>query len=418
VEWYPAGTPPRLLVRPDGKRVCCPFSGAPEISAEEAMATEQLTEICTLSERSSQIDMEYGRAQQMLEAFVTYAPASIAMFDREMRYLRHSSKWKAATGLSDIPLEGKCHYDVFPNIPEDWIEAHRRGLAGEIVKGESDWTRPDGRSVSYRWEVHPWGEPGMKPAGVMILFEDITEARKLEAQMRNAQKMDAVGRLAGGIAHEFRNALCVILLQIDLAKGEIASGNPAYAHLDAIHKAARHAGTITENLLTFSRKRAFNPEPFILDDFLNELAVIIKPLAGDHIRVKMDCRSKAAKILFDPMQLEQVIINLVTNAIDAMSGTGTLTISTQLPSRWQIGDAASREGVVLSVRDTGTGIAVDDLPHIFEPFYTTKEAGKGTGLGLAISYGIVTQGGGSIEIDSKPGEGTQFDVFLPSYPRS
>jgi two-component system, cell cycle sensor histidine kinase and response regulator CckA len=384
--------------------------------AEQAMATEQLTETCTLTQRSSQVDMEYKRAQQMLEAFVTYAPASIAMFDRNMRYLRCSRKWKEATGLSDAPLEGKCHYDVFPAMPEEWKEAHRRGLSGEVVKGENEWTRPDGVQVCLRWEVHPWGDPGMKPSGVMILFEDITEPRKLEAQLRNAQKMDAVGRLAGGIAHEFRNALCVILLQLDLAKGEVAPGTPAYAHLEAIHKAARHAGTITENLLTFSRKRAFNPEPFVLDTFLNELGVIIRPLAGDHIRVEMDCRSSSAKVLFDPMQLEQVIINLVCNAADAMTVGGTLTIATQVLRVESAGQTTSRDCAVVSVRDTGTGITAAHLPHIFEPFYTTKEVGKGTGLGLAISYGIVTQGGGSIEVQSTPGKGTQFDVLLPLYP--
>lgn len=382
------------------------------------MPTEQLTEIDTLPpEPSLQLDAEYKRAQQMLETFVTCAPASIAMFDRNMRYLRHSSKWKVATGISDIPLEGRCHYDVFPDIPEYWKEAHRRGLAGEIVKGESDWVRPDGVHVSYRWEVHPWGNAGGAPCGVMILFEDITDARKLEAQLRNAQKMDAVGRLAGGIAHEFRNALCVILLQIDLAKSEVARGTPAYGHLEAIQKAARHAGTITENLLTFSRQRAFNPEPFVLDSFLDELRVIIRPLAGDHIRVEMDYRSNGARIFFDPMQLEQVIINLVCNATDAMSGSGTLTISTYLPNHEQGTNVESRNSVVLSVQDTGTGIPAAHLPHIFEPFYTTKDVGQGTGLGLAISYGIVTQGGGSIEVDSSPGKGTRFDVFLPLSPR-
>ncbi len=383
------------------------------------MATEQLTEIYNINPRSPQVDMEYQRAQQMLEAFVTYAPVSIAMFDRNMCYLRCSNKWKLATGLSEAPLEGKCHYDVFPEMPDDWKEAHRRGLAGEVVKGESEWTRPDGAQVCFRWEVHPWGEAGLEPSGIMILFEDITEAHKLEAQLRNAQKMDAVGRLAGGIAHEFRNALCVILLQIDLAKGEVAPGSAAYTHLEAIHKAARHAGSITENLLTFSRKRAFNPEPFILDNFLTELGVIVRPLAGDHIRVDLECHSDGAKVLFDPMQLEQVLINLVCNSVDAMAGTGTLTISTQFARRERSPQPVdSRNCLVLSVRDTGTGIAAENLPHIFEPFYTTKEVGKGTGLGLAISYGIVTQGGGSIEVHSTPGEGTQFDVYLPLYARS
>ena len=225
--------------------------------------------------------------------------------------------------------------------------------------------------------------------------------------------MDAVGRLAGGIAHEFRNALCVILLQVDLAKGELSPTTPAYMHLDAIHKAARHASTITENLLAFSRKRAFNPEPFILDNFIDELAPIVRPLAGDHIRVDMDCGSNGAKVLFDPMQLEQVLINLVCNALDAMTGSGTLTIST----RERPPEGGRAKSIVLSVRDTGTGISPAELPHIFEPFYTTKEVGKGTGLGLAISYGIVTQGGGSFEVHSTPGKGTNFDVFLPLYPR-
>jgi signal transduction histidine kinase len=132
----------------------------------------------------------------------------------------------------------------------------------------------------------------------------------------------------------------------------------------------------------------------------------------------MDCRSEGAKVLFDPMQLEQVIINIVCNAVDAMAGNGTLTISTH-PPRPQRGDHGDqRNGVVLSVRDTGTGITATHLPHIFEPFYTTKEVGKGTGLGLAISYGIVTQGGGSIEVHSTPGKGTCFDVFLPLYSKS
>jgi PAS domain S-box-containing protein len=364
-------------------------------------------------------DEELRLAQQMLEAFIHYAPAPIAMFDRKMCYVRSSLEWRRACGLSDAPLAGICHYDVFPDMPEEWKEAHARGMAGEIVRGENEWIRADGRPSHIRWQVRPWGDAGVQTGGVIVLFEDMTEARKVEAQLRNAQKMDAVGRLAGGIAHEFRNALCVILLQLDLAKGEVAPETEAYTHLEAIHKAARHAGTITENLLAFSRKRAFNPEPFGLDNFLNELAALVRPLAGDHIQVEMDCRSTGTQILFDPMQLEQVIINLVCNAIDAMAGTGTLTIATRTHRRdgTQV-DAEARNCVVLSVRDTGTGIETENLPHIFEPFFTTKDVGKGTGLGLAISYGIVTQGGGSIEVNSTPGKGTQFDVYLPLYVKS
>ena len=354
------------------------------------------------------------QVQQMLEAFIDYAPAAIAMFDRKMRYLRSSREWRTATGLSEAPLAGRCHYDVFPNLPEDWKEAHRRGLAGEVVKSETEWMRPDGVPVRLRWQVHPWGDAGTETGGVIILFEDVTEARRLEAQLRNAQKMDAVGRLAGGVAHEFRNALCVILLQVDLARAAVAASSEAAEHLEALQKAARHAGTITENLLAFSRKRTFRPEAFALDSFVHELASIVRPLAGDHIRVDLACDTGDARVFFDPMQLEQVLINLVCNAVDAMSGEGVLTITTRRDGPGcRPGSEGARNHVVLSVGDTGCGIPSESLPHIFEPFYTTKEVGKGTGLGLSISYGIVTQGGGAIEVESIPGKGTRFDVFLP-----
>jgi signal transduction histidine kinase len=364
-----------------------------------------------------QAELELNRTREMLEAFIIHAPAAVAMFDRNMCYLRSSRQWRIATGLPDDPLAGKCHYDVFPNIPEEWKAAHRRGLAGEIVKGETEeWTRADGLPVRYRWEVHPWGDSGVSTGGIIVLFEDVTESCKLEAQLRNAQKMDAVGRLAGGVAHEFRNSLCVILLQLDLAKGTVAPESEISTHLDAIQKAARHAGMITENLLAFSRKRSFNPEPFALDSFVRELGTIVRPLAGDHIRVDLRCNTGDASIFFDPMQLEQVLINLVCNATDAMGGNGVLTIETHWKhsSLLPLG-SGEKDRIVLSVADTGSGIQPEHLPHIFEPFYTTKEVGKGTGLGLSISYGIVTQGGGSINVESVPGKGTRFNVLLPSY---
>ncbi len=359
-------------------------------------------------------ESELNRVQQMLEAFIHYAPAAIAMFDRNMCYLRSSRQWRVSTGLSKEPLAGKCHYDVFPNIPEEWKASHRRGLAGETEKGESEWVRADGVPVRYRWEVHPWGDSGVGTGGIIVLFEDVTESRKLEAQLHNAQKMDAVGRLAGGVAHEFRNALCVILLQLDLAKGAVTPDVEVMTHLEAIQKAARHAGTITENLLAFSRKRAFNPESFVLDNFVRELVTVVRPLAGDGVHVDVRCNTAAARVFFDPMQLEQVLINLVCNAVDAMSSAGVLTLETwRLNKQHHSGSSGTGDYLVLSVRDSGTGIKPDLLPHIFEPFYTTKEVGKGTGLGLSISYGIMTQGGGTIEVDSIPGSGTRFDVLLP-----
>ncbi len=365
-----------------------------------------------------QADAELERVQQILEAFVHYAPAAVAMFDRNMCYLRSSRQWRTATGLSDEPLAGKCHYDVFPNIPEQWKNAHRRGLEGEIVKGETDWVRPDGVPVQYRWEVHPWGDAGTHRQRHRAL-RGCNRSPQAGIAAPQCSENGCGWRLAGGVAHEFRNALCVILLQLDLALGEVAPDSEVASHLQAIQKAARRAGTITENLLAFSRKRTFNPEPFALDSFVQELGNIVRPLAGDHIRVDLRCNTDDAKIFFDPMQLEQVLINLVCNAVDATASAGVLTIETRRQDE-EHSSAKTKNGnhLVLSVADTGSGIEPECLPHIFEPFYTTKEVGKGTGLGLSISYGIVTQGGGTIEVESVPGRGSRFNVFLPLYPRT
>lgn len=363
---------------------------------------------------SKQSELELQRTREMLEAFIDHAPVGIAMFDRNMCYVRCSRKWRAVAGLTDSRLAGKCHYDIFPILPTTWVDGYRRGLAGETVQGEDDWVMPDGRSCRCRWEVHPWGDSGAESGGIIVLFEDVTEARKIEAQLRQAQKMEAVGQLAGGVAHEYNNALCIILGNIELSMAEVEPDSRVISRLDGIRKAATRASAITRHLLAFSRKQVLHPQTILVCRFLEDTVAHLRPFIRENIRVEIRCRTNEAMVRFDSMQLEQVLINLVTNACDAMPYGGTLTIEAGLVDRSPRNPhGSSGSYVVLSVTDSGAGISPDDLPHIFEPFFTTKGVGKGTGLGLAITYGIVTQGGGEIEVDSSLGRGSRFDLFLP-----
>jgi PAS domain S-box-containing protein len=250
--------------------------------------------------------------------------------------------------------------------------------------------------------------------GVLL---DITEERSLQEQLLQAQKLEAVGRLAGGVAHDFNNLLAVIINYATFLSEELADSDPRKQDAQAIRDAGERAGALTSQLLTFSRKDVSRPQVIDLVTTITDVRKILQRVIGEDIQLETIFDSLEARVRMDPGQTQQIIMNLAINARDAMPNGGVLTISVAANAHLpKIGEgAATRSGafVRLSVVDSGQGIPADLIPHLFEPYFTTKPRGKGTGLGLAAVHGIVEQAGGAITVHSKGSAGTSFDIFLP-----
>jgi len=259
------------------------------------------------------------------------------------------------------------------------------------------------------------------------LFEErmVTEQvlQQTERQLQHAQKLEAVGRLAGGIAHDFNNQLTVILGSTELALLELPPDAPGRSRLEEVRQSTLRAAELTRQILAFSRKQLLEPRVLDLNEVVHDVSKMLRRLIGEDIEMKLSLADDLEPVEADPGQLGQVIMNLAVNARDAMPGGGTLTIETAnavLDEEFTRGQASLRPGlhVMLAVRDTGVGMDEVVRSNIFEPFFTTKEAGQGTGLGLATVYGIVTQSGGDIRVNSEPDEGTTFEIYLPRTERS
>jgi PAS domain S-box-containing protein len=252
---------------------------------------------------------------------------------------------------------------------------------------------------------------------LLWVMTDMTEKRSLEAQLAQAQKMEAVGQLAGGVAHDFNNLLTAILGHAELLRDSI-EGATARSDVDEIHRAAVRAAELTGQLLTFARKQRVEPRIMSLNDLVHRTDKMLRRILGARIAVSTRCHHDVPAVRVDPGQIEQVLVNLAVNARDAMPDGGKLVIETDtvdLDDEYALDHPDVQPGryAVLSVTDTGTGMPADVRSRIFEPFFTTKEVGKGTGLGLAICYGIVRQAGGHLAVDSEVGRGSTFRVFLP-----
>ncbi len=277
------------------------------------------------------------------------------------------------------------------------------------------------RADDTQFPVEYWSYPIVKGPhilGAVVTFLDITVRRNLEAQFLQAQKMEAVGRLAGGVAHDFNNALQVILTYGELLDEHLAGDEIGAKYNQQIVAAGQRAASLTRQLLAFSRKQLLRPVLLDLSAVIHDLEELLRRMIGAHINLHMICVATGTAILADRSQVEQVVLNLAINAADAMPRGGELYIKT---SNIEIGAAQSQPGapvapgkyVLLTVRDTGSGMSPAIQERIFEPFFTTKEAGKGTGLGLSTVYGIVQQSQGCVTVNSKVGKGTRFKVYFP-----
>jgi PAS domain S-box-containing protein len=253
---------------------------------------------------------------------------------------------------------------------------------------------------------------------IIALVHDVTAPKLLEQQLRQAQKMEAVGRLAGGVAHDFNNLLTVITSYSDLLYEELAEGDPKRDDLTQIIKAATGAAALTRQLLAFSRQQVIQPRVLDVNAVVESTRKLLTRLIGEDVQLVATLAPDLGPVMNDPGQIEQVIMNLVVNARDAMPEGGALTIETanvDVDAEFVRGHPLAQPGryVMLAVTDTGIGMDAETQMHVFEPFFTTKEAGKGTGLGLATVYGIVKQAGGFIWLYSELGRGSSFKVYLP-----
>jgi len=359
------------------------------------------------------------KSEQQLRLFVEHAPAALAMLDRNMCYIQASRRWLADYGLGDRDLRGVSHYEVFPETPERWKEAHRRALQGEILNQKSDrFERTNGVVHWVRWEVRPWYEKDGKIGGILIFTEDITEQTLLEQELRQAQKMDAVGRLAGGVAHDFNNLLGVITGYSELLKLRTDINATVLQKIDQIHVAGKRAASLTAQLLEFSRKRVARPRVLDLNEVVSRLSNMLQRLLGADIELIVRVAGRGGFVRMDESHVDQIIMNLAVNARDAMPSGGKLIIETDtaiIKDSCATAQRPLRPGtyVRLIVTDTGCGMDEETMSHLFEPFFTTKEPGKGTGLGLSIVYGVVRQADGYISVSSEPGQGTRFEIYLP-----
>jgi len=255
---------------------------------------------------------------------------------------------------------------------------------------------------------------------VLLLLKDNSEEAKLKRQIAQATKMQVVGQLAGGVAHDFNNILTAIIGHCDLMLMRHTPGDSDYDDIQQIKSNSNRAAGLTRQLLAFSRQQTLRPQVLALPDVVSEVSHLLKRLLGETVKLVVKHGRDLGPVRADPGQLEQVIVNLAVNARDAMApeGGGTLTIQTYAVRADQVAELGSEilpvaDYSALSVTDTGCGIAASVLGKVFEPFFTTKEVGKGTGLGLSTVYGIVKQSGGFIFADSKVGEGTRFVIYLP-----
>jgi hypothetical protein len=253
---------------------------------------------------------------------------------------------------------------------------------------------------------------------IIVYAEDVTDKRRLADQFRQAQKMEAVGRLAGGVAHDFNNLLSVILSYASMATASLTHGDPLREDMLEIEKAGRRAAELTGQLLAFSRRQVLQPRIVDLNESLAKMAKMLQRLLGEDIELEFCAGESLEAVRVDPGQIEQVVMNLAVNARDAMPDGGKLTIETcnvDLDEGYVRGHPGTKPGphVMLAVSDSGVGMDPQTQSHIFEPFYTTKEPGRGTGLGLSTVLGIVEQSGGSIWVYSEPGQGTTFKAYFP-----
>jgi len=384
-----------------------------------------LLQVLAMVERLRESDRDQRRT---LDAVLESAPAGILVEDADGRVVRMNAEladqlgvgapdtWRGRTlrELTEAVLPG---LGGEAGLRERLMEARSAPLDRAVRGFELRFQRPARKVLSV--DASPLRDEPGHLAGRVWISRDVTGERELEEQLRQAQKLEGVGRLAGGVAHDFNNLLTVISASTDLATMELPDDHPAREALESVEEATEHGAGLTRQLLSFARRQVVEPRVVDANGVLSEAEKMLRRLIGEDVLLQLEPRAGLWPVRIDPHQLMQVLVNLAVNARDAMPGGGVLTIAThnvaagrpETPIGLREGDA-----VQMVVRDSGHGMDEHVLEHLFEPFFTTKRAGKGTGLGLPTCQRIVGEAGGTITCSSAPGRGTAFSIWLPRCP--
>ncbi len=388
---------------------------------------------------------ELRETTERLDAILKASPAAVVTLDRKGMVTHWNKAAEEIFGWSSDEVIGRPH----PIVPLEKYEEHRalleRAMRGESYVGvEVRRKKKDGLPIDINISVAPLRDRLGEIYGIMGVISDVTERKRTENeletyrgqleklveqrtkelsllndQLRQSQKLEAVGILAGGIAHEFNNVLTTMKGSMYLIQKRLSEDNPVIKYAEQVLASIKKANTLSQGLLAFSRKQTISLRPVHFNEVIRNIGKMLTHLIGEDIELQVALTDRNPTVLADMNQIEQVMVNLVTNARDAMPDGGTLTIGTDLMQmdeafQKQHGYGVAGEYVVLAVSDSGAGIEEEIRGKIFEPFFTTKVVGKGSGLGLAVTYGIVKQHNGFIDVESVPGEGTTFIIYFPT----
>jgi len=365
---------------------------------------------------------ELESSEEFLNTIIENIPMLIFVKEAEsLKFLRFNKTGDKLEGTLEGALLGKTDYDVFPKKEADGFVARDRealntntiiDIPEEVIRVGNNEKR------LFHTRKIPIRDKNGKPLYLLGISEDITERKKLEDQLLQAQKMESIGRLAGGVAHDFNNMLAVIIGNTDIALTDTDPALPIFKRLSDIRKAAQRSAELTSQLLAFARKQIAAPRILDLNEVLSGMIKMLSILIGEDIDLAWMPTSELCPVRMDPSQIDQILVNLCINARDAIADVGRITIETKhtsIDEAYCAGNPELLPGdfVLLTVSDNGHGMDSETVKKIFEPFFSTKKTNKGTGLGLATVYGIVKQNGGFINVYSEPGVGTTFKVYLP-----
>ncbi len=403
-----------------------PFTHNELIAAVERVKEKKELQMAVKSKEDS-----LRKSERFLHSVLESIGEAVVVIDRDMKIVSANKGYKTQTKMLSEDITGRHCYEISHGYPkpcylmgEDCavMRTFDDGLAHTAIHIHKD---KDGNPLFVETNSYPLIDDKGKVYAVVETIKDITEIKKLEEekqkieeQLIQAQKMESIGTLAGGIAHDFNNMLTAILGFGGLIQSNMAEDDPNLLYLKEILKAAERAAHLTQGLLTFSRKQIINPKPENINNIVASVRKMLERLIGEDIELKTILADEELIVMADSGQIEQVLMNLATNARDAMPDGGILTIMTESLNITQEfirmhGYGEQRKYAVISVSDTGKGMDEKTRKRIFEPFFTTKELGRGTGLGLAIVYGIVKQHHGYVNCYSEPDRGTTFKIYLP-----